>query len=97
MKCLAQRLFSQCERMLNPLVVGLTPSRQALVEIDRANEIPAFNFHTLIQTVEDVRIGQPVPPIVFESFSQHLLVVVMLWKRTRNAGNPHLVSPRFLA
>src|SRR5580693_4796374 len=78
--------------MVNPRIIGLSPSCQIFVKIERMDEITPLHFHAFIEAIENVRIGQTMPPIVLQSIGQNLLVVVVFRKRTRNTGNPHLVS-----
>src|SRR5579862_9434259 len=90
---MAERLLAQLQTRLDPDVVGLTPRLHlVMIKIQRPHGKPAVDLHAFIEPVENSRLRQLVVPIGLQSAYESFLLVVILRKRTTDAGNPHKCS-----
>ena len=73
----------------NPVVIGLTPTPKLGVFVDGQREISPFDANALVQASKDLRLDQPISPVLLESSEQHLLRVVEFGKSAADPDNLH--------
>src|SRR5215469_4629642 len=80
---------AEFERHADPMIVGLSPASQFGIRIYGQREKTTVNAHVAMQSLQHPQLRQPVTPVPLESRKQHLLRIVMFWKRGGGAKNLH--------